>query len=55
MNPTDHDVYMRFAKDMGFTPRTIGLSGGTRVYCLGKEDARKVILYFHGERMEKVD
>lgn len=54
-NPTDHDVYVQFAREKGFTPRTIGLSDGTRAYWLGGEDARKVVLFFHGEGVKEAE
>jgi hypothetical protein len=49
LNPSTTDVYLKFAKDKRFTPESVTLASGIQAHWIGSNNARKVILYFHGK------
>lgn len=48
MSPTTEATYLEVAKKQGFQPDSIVLPSGCKAHWLGKKNAEKVILYFHG-------
>jgi hypothetical protein len=48
MNGTTTPVYLKFAKDKGFTPESITLPSGTQAHWFGSSSVKKVLVYFHG-------
>ncbi|PVI02934.1 alpha/beta-hydrolase [Periconia macrospinosa] len=48
LNGTSTPVYLKYAKDNGFTPESVTLPGGAQAHWIGDSSAKKVILWFHG-------
>jgi hypothetical protein len=48
MNGTTTPVYLKFAKDKGFTPESITLPSGTQAHWFGNSSVKKILVYFHG-------
>jgi hypothetical protein len=49
MNGTTTPIYLKFAKDNGFTPASITLPSEAQAHWFGSSSAKKVIVYFHGK------
>ena len=52
VNGLTKSVYLKYAKDTGFEPKSVILSSGVEAHWLGDDDAEKVIVYLHGESRE---
>ncbi|KAI9843656.1 MAG: hypothetical protein M1838_002514 [Thelocarpon superellum] len=46
--PGTDDVYAQFARNKGFRPSTTVTEAGVRGHWLGSQDAKNIIVYFHG-------